>query len=84
MLHKAPSFSFQGSYRQVCVEFKDFLRTSQDFPSVFKDSFQGSYRQVCVEFKDFLRTSQDFPSVFKDRKTMKNTDLHFKILFLKC
>ena len=27
----------QGSYRQVCVKFKDFSRTSQDFPTVMKD-----------------------------------------------
>ena len=27
----------QGSYRQVCLKFKDFSRTSQDFLIVFKD-----------------------------------------------
>ena len=27
----------QGSYRQVCVKFKYSLRTSKDFPTVFKD-----------------------------------------------
>ena len=27
----------QGSYREVCVKFNDFSRTSQDFPTVFKD-----------------------------------------------
>ena len=27
----------QGSYRQVCVKFKDFSRTSKDYPTVFKD-----------------------------------------------
>ena len=27
----------QGSYSQVCVKFKDFSRTSQDYPTVFKD-----------------------------------------------
>ena len=27
----------QGSYRQDCVKFKDFSRTSQDYPTVFKD-----------------------------------------------
>ena len=27
----------QGSYRQDCVKFKDFSRTSQDYPRVFKD-----------------------------------------------
>ena len=27
----------QGSYRQGCAKFKDFSRTSQDFPTVFKD-----------------------------------------------
>ena len=26
----------QGAYRQVCVKFKDFSRTSKDFPTVFK------------------------------------------------
>ena len=29
---------FQGSYRQVWVKFKDFKRTSQDYPTLFKDS----------------------------------------------
>ena len=28
---------FQGSYRQVCVKFKIFSRTSKDYPTVFKD-----------------------------------------------
>ena len=27
----------QGSYRQVCVKFKDFSRTSKRFSTVFKD-----------------------------------------------
>ena len=29
--------SKQGSYRGVCVKFKDFSRTSQDYFTVFKD-----------------------------------------------
>ena len=45
---------------------------------------QGSYRQVCVKSKDFSELLKDFPPVFKDCKLMKNTDLHVKILFLKC
>ena len=28
---------WQGLNRQVCVKFKDFSRTSKDFPTVFKD-----------------------------------------------
>ena len=28
---------FQGSYRQILVKFKDFSRTSKDYPIVFKD-----------------------------------------------
>ena len=28
---------YQGSYRQDCVKFKDFSRTSLDYPTVFKD-----------------------------------------------
>ena len=36
--------SLQGSNRQVCVKFKDFSRTSQDFPTVFKDwKFMKNY-----------------------------------------
>ena len=27
----------KGSFRQVCVKFNDFSRTSKDFPTVFKD-----------------------------------------------
>ena len=27
----------QCSYRQVCVKFKEVSRTSQDYPTVFKD-----------------------------------------------
>ena len=27
----------EGSYRQVCVKFEDFSRTSQNYPTVFKD-----------------------------------------------
>ena len=30
-------YPFQGSYRQVWVKFKDFSRTSKDYPTVFKD-----------------------------------------------
>ena len=30
-------YVYQGSYRQDCEKFKDFSRTSKDFPSVFKD-----------------------------------------------
>ena len=26
----------QGSYREDCVKFKDFSRTSKDFPTVFQ------------------------------------------------
>ena len=37
MQAQLPSEARQGSYRQVCVNFKDFSRTSQDFPTVFKD-----------------------------------------------
>ena len=28
--------SYQGSYMQVWVKFKDFSRTSQDYPTIFK------------------------------------------------
>ena len=45
---------------------------------------QGSYRQVCVQSRTFQGLLKDFPTVFKDWKLMKNTDLHIKILFLKC
>ena len=45
---------------------------------------QGSYRQDCEKFKAFSRTIKDFPTVFKDCKLKKNTDLHVKILLLKC
>ena len=27
----------QGSYRQVCLKFKDFSRTSKNDPTIFKD-----------------------------------------------
>ena len=45
---------------------------------------QGSYRQVCVKFKDISRTSKRLSYCFQGLKTCKNTNLHVKILFLKC
>ena len=30
---------YQGSYRQVCVNFKHFSRTSKDFPTVSRTEF---------------------------------------------
>ena len=45
---------------------------------------QGSYRQDCVKFKDFSRTSQRLSYCFQGLKLKKNTDLHVKILLLKC
>ena len=45
---------------------------------------QGLYRRDCVKLKDFSRTSKTSPTVFKGLKLMKNTDLHVKILLLKC
>ena len=37
MITKAHLECMQGSYRRVCVKFKYFSRTSQDFPTVFMD-----------------------------------------------
>ena len=47
---------------------------------------QGSYRQDYVKFKDFSRTSKGLSYCFQGLKTYgnKNTDLHIKILLLKC
>ena len=45
---------------------------------------QGSYRQDCVKFKDFSRTSKRLSYCFQGMKLRRNTDLHLKILLLKC
>ena len=45
---------------------------------------QGSYRQDCVNSRTFQGLLKDIPTVFKDLYLKKNTDLHVKILFLKC
>ena len=46
--------------------------------------YQGPYKQVCVKFKDFSSTSKRLSYCFQGLKTNENTDLHVKILFLKC
>ena len=56
--------------------------TNDDTPAQIPH--QGSYRQVCVKFKDFSRTSNRLSYCFQGLKTYKNTDLHDKIVFLKC
>ena len=49
-----------------------------------KRSIKGSYRQVEQNSRTFQGLLKDFSTVFKDWKLKKNTDLHVKILLLKC
>ena len=58
----------------VCLQFVVFPDHTHYF----------SYRQVHVKFKDFSRTSKRLSCCFKDWKLMKKTDLHVRILLLKC
>ena len=40
--------------------------------------------KIVQNSRSFQGLLEDFPTVFKDWKLKKNTDLHVKILLLKC
>ena len=40
----------QGSYMQVSVKFKDFSRTSKDYPTLFKDQKFMKNTDLSVKF----------------------------------
>ena len=75
---------FQGSYRQICVKFKDFSRTSNNSPLVFKEckflkkrfTYQNSTFEITNTFNLVL-----FAAPNKGTKLYTDFGLHQQVKF---